>query len=166
MAIPFWRGFPFHLFIVSSNQAPPMKYHYRQIGFLPGQERNKQNKRFVRIFQVNNPTQREETLTLAELGAEGKVLLTTSCIRCALTLMLIQLNMIDGIFLLTLADGSCFNHKLGGVIDQGTFRGLLLVVSHLFVVPISILWLGLEKKNYNLNVRNVFAARDILSTHN
>jgi hypothetical protein len=36
--------------------------------------------------------------------------------------------------------------------------GLLLVVSHLFAVPVLVLWLGLEKsKLLNLDVRNIFA---------
>jgi hypothetical protein len=37
--------------------------------------------------------------------------------------------------------------------------GLLLVISHVLAVPISVLWVGLEKKvsKYNLDVRNNFA---------
>jgi len=44
--------------------------------------------------------------------------------------------------------------------------GLLLVVSQLFAVPVSVVWVGLEKKvkNYNLDVRNIFLQGHILST--
>jgi hypothetical protein len=38
--------------------------------------------------------------------------------------------------------------------------GLLLVVSHALAVPVSVLWVGLEKKlvhKSNLDVRNIFA---------
>ncbi len=43
--------------------------------------------------------------------------------------------------------------------------GLLLVVSHLFTVPVLVLGVRLEKKLLtNLNVRNIFLQRHILST--
>ncbi len=42
--------------------------------------------------------------------------------------------------------------------------GLLLVVSHLFAVPVFILWVGLEKSiKLNLDVRNILLGQ-ILST--
>jgi hypothetical protein len=42
--------------------------------------------------------------------------------------------------------------------------GLLLVYSHLFAVPVLVLWAGLEKVNdLNLDVRNIFSGY-ILST--
>jgi hypothetical protein len=35
--------------------------------------------------------------------------------------------------------------------------GLLLVVHHLFVVPLSVLWVGLQKSKWiNLDVKNIF----------
>ncbi len=40
----------------------------------------------------------------------------------------------------------------------GPEGGLLFVVPHLFVVPVSVLWVGLEKKfrTINLDVKNNF----------
>jgi len=38
-------------------------------------------------------------------------------------------------------------------------RGLLLVVAHLFAVPFSLLWVGLQKSTQlNLDVKTIFAA--------
>jgi hypothetical protein len=43
--------------------------------------------------------------------------------------------------------------------------GLVLVVPHLFAVPISVLWVGLQKSKYlNLDVKNIFAGSHRLST--
>jgi len=45
-------------------------------------------------------------------------------------------------------------------LDSSISRGgSLLVVSHLFVIPILVSWVGLEKKqtNLNLEVKNIFA---------
>ncbi len=43
--------------------------------------------------------------------------------------------------------------------------GLLLVVSHLFAIPVSVLLVGLQKSTQlNLDVKNIFAGVTILST--